>query len=223
MNDLIIFYKLKRMSKYFLSLSFLLLAAVLSGKDNYKPISNTAEFKSKLAEMVTLTNTMTCDFIQEKNLVVLSEKIISKGKLYFKKENNIRWEYTDPLRYLIIINQDKIFIRDDNTRKQYDIKSNKMFKELNKFIMGCIQGDILKNDKEYAIEYFENSKQYYVKLIPRAEKMRQMLNELQIWFKKDDLTISSLKMVESDDDYTKIDFFNKKMNSDIPLEKFNFK
>ena len=52
------------------------------------------------------------------------------------------------------------------TRNIYDIQSNKMFQEMNRFISGCIQGDILKNDKDYAIEYFENSKLYYVKACP---------------------------------------------------------
>jgi outer membrane lipoprotein carrier protein len=98
-----------------------------------------------------------------------------------------------------------------------------MFQEMNRFISGCIQGDILKNDKDYATEYFESSKLYYVKLIPRAEKMKQMLNEVQIYFDKNDLTVSRLKMVESGEDYTKIDFFNKKLNVEIPLEKFIFK
>ena len=61
------------------------------------------------------------------------------------------------------------------------------------------------------------------KLVPRAEKMKQMLNEVQICFDKNDLTVSGLKMVESGEDYTKIDFINKKLNTDIPLEKFSFK
>jgi outer membrane lipoprotein-sorting protein len=179
-------------------------------------------FKRKLAETVESTTTISCDFRQEKKLVVLSEKILSKGQFYFKKENKIRWEYTEPYNYLIIIANNQLYTRDDKNHKQYDIQSNKLFKEMNKFITGCIQGDILKNDRDYSITYFENSNQYYVKLVPRDEKMRQMLNELQIWFDKSDLTISGLKMVESGEDYTKIDFLNKKLNSEIPLEKFNF-
>jgi len=153
----------------------------------------------------------------------LSEKIISKGHFFFKKDNNIRWEYTEPTQYLIIISNNQLYTRDDKSQKQYDIQSNKMFQEMNRFISGCIQGDILKNDKDFAIEYFENSKWYYVKLVPRDEKMKQMLHEVQICFDKNDLTVSSLKMVESGEDYTRIDFINKKLNTDIPLEKFSFK
>jgi outer membrane lipoprotein carrier protein len=98
-----------------------------------------------------------------------------------------------------------------------------MFQEMSRFISGCVQGEILKNSKEYAITYFESSKSYYVKLIPRNEKMKQMLNEVQIYFDRKDLTVSSLKMIESGEDYTRINFINKKLNTEIPVEKFNFK
>jgi outer membrane lipoprotein-sorting protein len=188
-----------------------------------EPLKDIESFKVKLAKMAESTSTISCDFIQEKYLVILSQKIVSKGRFYFKKENNIRWEYTSPYKYLIIISNNQLYTADDKSRNQYDLKSNKMLQEMNGFISGCVQGDILKNDKDYEIEYFENSKLYFVKLIPRSEKMRQMLNEVQIWFDRNDLTVSGLKMVESGEDYTKIGFVNKQLNIDIPLEKFSFK
>lgn len=214
------------MNKFLLYINCFLLfhiSGLLLAQNNYKQMIDIEAFKSRLAEGVESISTITCDFKQEKQLVVLSQTIFSKGQFYFKKENNIRWEYTEPYRYLIIIRDNQLYTRDDKNQKQYDIQSNMLFKEMNRFIIGCIQGDILKNEKEYTIEYFENSDQYYVKLIPREEKMRQMINELQIWFDKSDLTISVLKIVESGEDYTKINFINKKLNLDIPLEKFTFK
>jgi len=53
--------------------------------------------------------------------------------------------------------------------------------------------------------------------------MRQMLNEIQIWFDRDDFTVSRIRMLESGGDYTRIDLANKKLNTDIPLEKFSFR
>ena len=186
-------------------------------------MSDIGAFKAKLAAMSESTQTIVSDFVQEKNLSVLSEKIVSKGQFFFKKQNNIRWEYTEPYKYLIIISNNQLLTRDDKNQKQYDIQSSAMFQEMNRFISGCVQGDILKNDKDYAITYFEGSKSYYVKLVPRNEKMKQMLNEVQIYFDRNDLTVSSLKMIESGDDYTRITFINKKLNTEIPLEKFSFK
>ena len=214
---------MNKLKIYFTSILLLISAGVMKAQDQMIPMADIPGFKSKLEEMSKAVQSISCDFVQEKSLVVLSEKIISKGVFFFRKENNIRWEYIQPYRYLIIISNGQLFTRDDRNQKLYDIESNKMFGEMNRFISGCIQGDILRNEKDYATEYFENSSHYFVKLVPQSEKMKEMLNEVQIWFDKKDLTVSGLKMVESGQDYTKIDFINKKLNTDIPLEKFSFK
>jgi outer membrane lipoprotein-sorting protein len=180
-------------------------------------------FKEKLISMSARVGTIESDFVQEKHLSVLSNNIVSKGHFCFKKEDNIRWEYLQPYKYLIILAKGQIYIKEEKNEKHYDMQSNKMFQEMNKFISGCIQGDILKNDKEYAINYFEDDRSYFVSLVPNAESMRKMLNEVQIWFNRTDLTVSRITMVESGGDYTKIDFTNKKLNTEIPLEKFSFR
>jgi outer membrane lipoprotein-sorting protein len=195
----------------------------LSAQAPSAPLKDVAGFKEKLIAMTDKVNTIESDFVQEKNLSVLANKIISKGHFCYKKDNNIRWEYLQPYQYLIIISNGKIFIKEDQNQKQYDIQSNKMFQEMNRFISGCIQGDILKNEKDYRVGYFEDDKNYFVSLVPKAEAMQKMLNEVQIWFSRSDLTVSRITMVESGGDYTKIDFMNKRLNTDIPIEKFSFK
>jgi outer membrane lipoprotein-sorting protein len=187
------------------------------------PMKDVPGFKSALSTMSAGVKTIESDFVQEKKLSVLSGMLISKGHFCFRKENLIRWEYLEPYKYLIIIAENKIYIKEDKEHKQYDIQSNRMFQEMNRFISGCIQGDILKNDKEYRIEYFEDGRSFFVTLVPVSEKMRQMLSEIQIWFDRKDLTVSRIRMMEPGGDYTKIDFTGKKLNTDIPLEKFSFK
>jgi outer membrane lipoprotein-sorting protein len=195
----------------------------LSAQTPATPMKDVTGFKEKLVTMSDKVNTIESDFMQEKNLSMLSNKIISKGQFWYKKDNNIRWEYIQPYHYLIIISNNKIFIKEDKNQKQYDIQSNKMFQEMNKFISGCIQGDILKNEKEYSAGYFEDDNSYFVSLVPKAEALRKMLNEVQIWFNRNDLTVSRIKMIEYGGDYTRISFMNKKLNTDIPIEKFSFK
>jgi outer membrane lipoprotein-sorting protein len=187
------------------------------------PMKDVPGFRQKLTTVTAAINTIESDFTQEKKLSILSNTLVSKGHFCFRRENNIRWEYLQPYKYLIIISQDKIYIKEEKDQKQYDIQSNKMFQEMNRFISGCIQGDILKNDKDYKIGYFEDSRYFFVTLVPVAEKMKQMLNEIQIWFDRTDLTVSRIRMMESGGDYTRIDFINKKLNTDIPPEKFSFK
>jgi len=210
-------------TKYLIIIILNYIVLAVSAQTPTVSMKDVAGFKEKLVTMSEKVNTIESDFVQEKNLSVLSNKIISKGHFCYRKENNIRWEYIQPYHYLIIISNNKIFIKEDKNQKQYDIQSNKMFQEMNMFISGCIQGDILMNEKEYKVGYFEDDKSYFVSLVPKSESMHKMLNEVDIWFNRNDLTVSRITMVESGGDYTKIDFTNKKLNTDIPIEKFSFK
>jgi outer membrane lipoprotein-sorting protein len=210
-------------TNYIICCVFALLTQSLYSQIPETAMKDVPGFKERLSEISGNINTIESDFIQEKNLSVLSNAIVSRGHFCYRKENNIRWEYFQPYKYLIIISNNQMFIKEDNNQKKYDIQSNKMFHEMNKFISGCIQGDILKNDKEYNIKYFEDSRSYFVTMIPNAPKMREMLNEVQIWFDKSDYTVTRVKMLESGGDFTKIDFIDKKLNTDIPVEKFSFK
>ena len=187
------------------------------------PLKDVPGFRARLETLSDKVSTIESDFIQEKNLSVLANTIVSRGHFWYKKENNIRWEYLSPYKYLIIITNNQIYIKEDKSQKQYDIQSNTMFREMNKFISGCIQGDILKNEQEYRVGYFEDDKSYFVILVPHDVNMRKMLNEVQIWFDKRDLTVSRINMVEAGGDYTKIEFTSKRLNTDIPIEKFDFK
>jgi outer membrane lipoprotein-sorting protein len=211
------------MNKYILVVCLAIFNVLaVSAQEQMKPMQDVDGFKSKLIGMAGSISTISSDFIQEKNLVVLSEKITSKGSFFYKKENNIRWEYTTPFKYLIIIKDGKMYTGSESNSKVNDTQSNKMFQEMTKFMGGFINGDILKNEKDFTAEYFEGKGKYYVKLVPRSEKTRQMLEEIDIWFDSADLSVSGIKMIEPGDDYTKIDFINKKLNSSIPLEKFAF-
>ena len=189
----------------------------------YSKMADINGFMSSLEKMSGSINTIQSDFIQEKSLSVLSNKIVSKGTFSFRKENNIRWEYTAPTKYLIILSGNSIYLVDKSGGREYDVQSNRMFQEMNTFIRGCIQGDILRNSSGYKIEYLENSSEYFVKLVPNSQALRDMLNEVQISFDKKDLTVVRIIMVEAGGDYTKIEFVNKKLNVNIPLEIFSVK
>ena len=63
------------------------LSAAAQVPTGYKVLTETASFKKKLSVENQKVNTTESQFIQEKYLSVLSEKIVSQGKFYFKKQN----------------------------------------------------------------------------------------------------------------------------------------
>jgi outer membrane lipoprotein-sorting protein len=183
-------------------------------------MKNVAEFKKRFLEATRETQTIEASFIQEKNLSVLSEKIITRGRFLFKKEKKLRWEYTQPFHYLIILNNGTMFIQDEEKKSRIDIRTNKMFAEINSIIMGCVQGNLFNEEKKFLPSFLENNNYFLVKLKPLETKLKEYLSEIWIFFDKADLTVTRLEMHEPSGDYTNIDFSGKKINTAVPDEKF---
>ena len=131
----------------------------------------------------------------------------------------LRWEYTTPLKYLIAINKDKMFIKDNGKVSKYDINSNKMFKSINEMMVNTVQGNLLTS-KDYKAKYYENEKFYLLELTPLQKGAKDFLKVIQLYIDKTDYAVVKVKMIEPSDDYTMIDFSNRKTNQPIGDEKF---
>ena len=200
-------------------LMLLLHLAAFPQKD-VSEMKNPSAFRQKLADATKSTTSIECTFSQEKDLSVLSEKINSKGKFYFRKKNMLRWEYTDPFQYLIILNDGKILIKDDDKENHFDSRSNKVFSEINSILLGCVQGTLLNDEKKFQSAYFETTANYLVKLKPKDPQLKNIFSEISIYFDKGDYAVARLVMTEASGDYTIIKFSSRKLNVTIPDEKF---
>lgn len=194
----------------------------LYSQTNYETLKNVASFRNKLDETSKNLNTIQCNFVQEKYLSVLSNKIKSSGDFYFKKENLLRWEYKKPYSYIIVINGSTIKIKDDKKLNSYDSQSNKLFQKINEMMVSAIQGTIL-NNKQFNSEYYENNQLYCIKLFPNTDDLKKMFTTILVYFDKKDYSVVKLKLLESGNDYTLIEFKNKKINNNIANEIFTIK
>lgn len=206
----------KRLFLFYLCFPFALLS------QNFKPVKDTLALRSKIESMNKAVFSMESDFTQEKNLSMLSEKIVSKGHFVFKKENLLRWEYLSPTKYLIVINKDKVFIKDSKKTSKYDMNSNKVFKEINDIMLSCVQGTIFKSNK-FKTFYFENEKFYKLELQPQSKNMKDTFKKINLYFDKSVTSVSKMEMVELGDDQTIIEFFNKRINAPIAENIFTVK
>lgn len=210
------------MHKFIINIMLVYVSSVAFAQTTYKSIKDTTLLKSKIDNMSKQTNSIESDFVQVKNLSMLSEKITSKGHFWFQKQNNLRWEYSVPYKYSIVINNDKILIKDENKVKKYDMNSNKVFKEINDIMISCVNGNILNSNK-FKIVYFESDKNFKLELIPHDKGMKESLKKINMYFDKNVTSVVKLDMIEPGDDITTIDFSNKKLNATITPEIFMLK
>ncbi len=193
---------------------FSLLLPLVGFSQTFKTVKDTSTLKLKIEGMSKVTLTIESDFTQEKNLSVLSEKIISKGHFVFKKDNLLRWEYTTPSKYLIVINKDKIIIKDEKKTAKYDMNANKVFKEINDIMLSSVQGTIFRSSK-FKTSYFENDKYYKLELIPQTKNMKDTFKKINLYFDKSVTSVAKMEMIEANEDVTSLDFSNKKLNAPV--------
>jgi len=206
--------------------SFLGVACIISmhcTAGGFREMKDTSRFIRQLNAMTNSLKTIESDFVQEKNMAMLEEKIISKGTFCFKKTGMIRWQYNEPYTYLVIINNNKVLIKDENKINKFDMKSNKVFRKVNELLTDCMQGTVLSKRTEYRVSFYENESFFIVKLLPLSKNMKEFIWNILIYFDKKDFSVSKIDMVEPSGDNTLISFKNKKINQPVADEKFIIK
>jgi len=181
----------------------------------YTPVKDLARFKEQFTAIAKKTETIKSDFMQEKNLSMLSEKIISKGKFWFKKDNLLRMEYNKPFEYLVILNKDNMYIKDGQKENKISTRSNKLLQQINKITVDCVQGAILSNP-DFITKVYENRNAYEVELSPVGRALKEFFKTIIVVVDKSDYSVSSIEMVENGGDYTLIRFTNRELNTAIP-------
>lgn len=203
-------------------LSLCLILAARGQYPGYKAVADLPGFKKLFSAAAQSTQTIKADFTQDKELSLLSEKITSKGKFWFKKENKVRMEYQQPFQYLMIINQNNIYIKDGQKENKFSAKSNKLFQQINKIMVDCIQGSVL-NNPEYKINVFESSQGFLIELSPSAKALKEFFKNINIFVNRKDYTVSKLELHEQSGDKTVINYFNKELNSTLADALFTIK
>jgi len=181
----------------------------------YAPVANLPNFKELFLVETRKVISIKSDFTQEKNLSMLSEKILSQGKFWFKKDSRVRMEYTKPFTYLMIINKDKVFVKDGQKQSTISTKSNKLFQQINKLTVDCVQGTVLTNP-DFSTRAFENNSAWLVELSPVSKNLAAFFKTIVVTVDKKDFSVMNVEMNENSGDNTIIHFINKEMNTNLP-------
>lgn len=203
------------MSKlFFIVFLMLVCSSVKAQPAGYVSVKDVAVFKSQFVTASQKISSIKADFQQEKNLSMLSDKIISKGKFWFKKENKVRMEYTQPFQYLMILNNNNIYIKDGQKENKIAASSNKLFQQVNKIVVDCVRGTAFSNT-DFKVNVFESKTTYLIELTPVAKNLQQIFKSINVITDKKDYSVNTIVMNEVSGDNTTIHFINKEINTNL--------
>lgn len=207
-------------SKYLCLFLFLIVCLPVVAQKELKPLTSIDGFQERLKKEAASLSSIESDFTQEKYLDVFNDKIISKGRFYYRQENKIRMDYTTPVDYQIVINGQKLKIVSEGKSNVVNLGSNRMMDEMKGMLAACMVGDLSSITSTYKLDYYESPSLYVVKIRPVSKSVQAYISEIVISINKEDMSVQTLRLSENEKDYTEYRFTNRKYNTLTNDEKF---
>ena len=178
-----------------------------------------ANINSATADLKSLQS----DFVQTKHLDFMENDVKSNGKLLYKANSKIRWEYTSPFHYYVIFNNDKMFVNDNGKKKETEVSSSKLLKDLSKIMLGTVNGSAVLDETKFKINYSKSGADFLAKMIPTDKTYKKYIKQIDLTFDGKTYLLKKIKTTEPSLDYTLIEFSNQKKNAAVSEDKFAFK
>ncbi|MBO5593423.1 MAG: outer membrane lipoprotein carrier protein LolA [Prevotella sp.] len=202
----------------------LILLTVMSSLPLLGQTKLTAEQQKQMIEKIDKTASamtgMQCEFTQTKSMKLLSKEMQSKGIMYFKRPNKLRWQYTSPYDYTFILNGDKVQIKSSKSTKNIDVQGNKMFRQITNIILNSVTGGSLKSSSDFNVEVYKKDNSYFAKLFPKKKELKQLYQVIEIYFDPALTMVNSVRMVEKTGDETRVNLINTKLNVAVDEKMF---
>ncbi|HPA55996.1 MAG TPA: outer membrane lipoprotein carrier protein LolA [bacterium] len=189
--------------------------------------SNVAKWRNTVASNASSIVSIKSSFKQVKTLSFLSQKVTSGGRFFFEKSENgnkLKWEYTTPFFYTIVINGNNITMKDGQKISSFDMSTSRVFQEINEIMVASLNGTILSDEGNFIFDIKEKGRELTISMTPvKGTSLSEYFRNINMIMDKSDFTVSMLTMVEITGDSTKLLFIDKKLNGKIDESEFSVK
>lgn len=174
----------------------------------------------KINEATSALTSMECEFTQTKTVRMLNDKMVSRGKLYYRRADKLRWEYVAPYSYTFIINGAKVYLRNNGRSDVIDVNRNRMFREIASIMMNSIVGKCINDEKTFRTAIRDEDGEWVVTLTPQTKEMKQMFDRILLHFSKQLSVVDKVEMYEKKGDVIVISLTNIKKNQKTDASLF---
>ena len=206
------------MKQYFIIIISLLVFCAPAFAQTSNDVEVTGEKKTALVAGIEKSHkdlkTLSAQFTQEKKSALLTDKVVQKGKIYYRSPKQLRWEYTSPKAMSVIFSNGKVLLK---TSKGTVNNPNKALNEMGGLIISTINGGFLTDNANFKARYYKNSKtaKILVVLTPISKKIKAYYSQMTITLDGKSHLAEKVTMHEVNGDVTTITFIDKKVNTTL--------
>jgi len=197
----------------FCVLMFVFFAA--SAQSSFSEVQNPQAELHNLMEANKNVTSISCDFVQKKELSILSETVTSEGIFRLKGNDKLLWEYRTPYPYKVVINGDRMEIDDSENKMTFDTRSNRMFREISNIMIKSVDGSIVTDKSTFETKLLENKTELLAELTPKTRELSGLFDKISLRFDKSNYLVRRIDMYEELGDVTTIILNNQKLNEPV--------
>jgi outer membrane lipoprotein carrier protein len=160
---------------------------------------------------------VSAQFSQEKHMHILTKAFISKGHFFFRAPDSVRWEYTSPVKSVLLMRKGDIkkytlgrrgFVEDSGDSLE---SMQIVLQEISKWSRGQF------TENEHFSATLKGGKVPKIILTPKEKGLSAMISRIVLTLSPDRRgVISSVKIIEDKGNYTLFEFTDVQVNVEIP-------
>jgi outer membrane lipoprotein-sorting protein len=190
-----------------LTVSFVLLLSLLLG--------GWADDWASIRKAAGNVRSLRADFVQTKRLRILKRPIVSRGSFFYRRPAQMRWEYSSPVKSVVIMDADGV--------QRYAWRGNKYVRDATaklrpvQAVLGemslWLRGDFAQS-KVFSPSLRSGSPPR-VRLVPRDPAFRKLISQIELLLSRVPGVVDAIEIVEGPDASTRIEFVNLQLNQPL--------
>ena len=170
------------------------------------------EVMNMLTQTAASMKCMDCRFTQNKTMAMLAKPSVSEGLMSYNSPDKMRWEYTSPYAFALVVDGQKITKITEGNEEILDAKTGRMYQGIVNIIMSSATGKNLFDKSTFDVAITDNDGFWKAEMTPKKREMKRMFSMLTFYFDKSNNVISKVEMTEAGGDVTLIQFYDMKIN-----------
>jgi len=179
-----------------------------------------ARMRQTISTAAAEMRTLQCDFVQTKQSKLLSGKQTAQGRMMFAKADKLRWEYTAPFRFALIMDGRRVLMRDDRGTHEADADQQKVMATMIRTMMDCVTGKNLAATKDFSTTITAKGALWTATLTPQRKDLAQAFSRMRVNFDSAKGVITQVALTERNGSETVIAFKNIRKNAALPASAF---
>jgi outer membrane lipoprotein-sorting protein len=184
-------------------------------EDNSKLSSFIHDVEAKAATVKTLT----CTLKQERHLAIFARPVIFQGRMALEKPDKLRWEFTNPIPSVLILNGSEGLKCSGNSEPQrFSLAADPVMQMVSKQIWTWVNGSYSTLQEQYRMVLLEQGP--CLVLTANDPKIARAISSVRISFNSDSLQPTTVRIQEPGGDHTIISFSDFILNQPMDQSLF---